>query len=149
MRAIRKFFTGVLLLIGVLAAGFIFVEYYPFIFSRKVSGVLVSIERIQLNVSLMQNASDEKVNPSLFSFALAIREDSGEIVAASAEDRQWAAAIKGNCIEAVFYPYPPWKVMKSGTYFNARMDRMSVCPEKAAAALGGEVPVTPPTVPNN
>lgn len=134
MRAVRRFFFGMIILIACVGLGFIFVNFYPYIFSRTVKGVLVSIERIQLNVSLLQS-SDEKVNPSLFSFALAIREDSGEIVAASAEDRQWAAAQKGNCIEAVFYPYPPWQVMKSGTYYNARLDKMSECPEKAKAVL--------------
>ncbi len=135
MRAIRKFFFGLIILVGFVGIGFIFVEFYPYIFSRKVTGVLVSIERIQLNVSLMQTSGDQQMNPSLFSFALAIREDSGEIVAASAEDRQWAAAAKGNCVEAVYYPYPPWQVMKSGTYHNARLDKMTDCPEKAKAVL--------------
>lgn len=143
MRAVRKFFTALLILIGFVAMSFIFIEYYPFIFSRKVSGVLVSIERIQLNVSLLQTGSEEAVNPSLFSFALAIQEDSGEIVSASAEDRQWAAAIKGKCVDAVFYPYPPWKVMKSGTYFNARLDGSRDCPEKAAKVLGTALPELP------
>lgn len=123
-----------------------FVNYYPFIFSRKVNGVLMSVDRVQLNVSLMQSGG-ERVDPTLFSFAVAIREDSGEIVTASAEDRQWAAAQKGFCAEATYYPYPFWKVMKSGTYFNARLDRLYECPEKAAKVLpqlNGAAPTATP-----
>lgn len=144
MNAVKGFIFSAVALLGLVGTGYIFVEFYPFIFSRKVSGVLVSVERLQLNVSLMQT-SEQTVNPQLYSFALAIREDSGEIVAASAEDRQWAAATKGNCVEAVFYPYPPWKVMKAGTYYNARLDRLSDCPDKAAQALRSQE-VTPPAV---
>lgn len=34
------------------------VNYYPYIFSRSVDGVLVSVEKIQLNVALMQTGGD-------------------------------------------------------------------------------------------
>lgn len=116
-----------LVILGLLGMGF--VEFYSFIFARKVKGVVESIERVQLNVSLMQNGGGDtgNINPQLFSFAVAIREPSGEILTASAEDRQWASVQKGLCVEAVYYPYPPWKVMKAGTYFNARLDRLYDC----------------------
>lgn len=74
------------------------------------------------------------MNPQLFSFAIAIRTDDGEIVTASTEDRQWAAALQGRCVTAQYYPYPPWKLAKGGTYFNARLDRQYECPERAARA---------------
>lgn len=120
------------------------INYWPYIFSRKVTGVLLSVDRVQVNVSLMQG-SGEKLDPTLFSFAVAIREDTGEIVTASAEDRQWAAAQRGLCAEATYYPYPPWQVMKSGTYFNARLDRLFECPEKAASLPPIHIPGYPPT----
>lgn len=96
-------------------------------------GVLTSSERVQLNVALMQTSSStDTMNPQFFSFAVAIRTDDGEIITASAEDRQWAAAQIGRCVTATFYPYPPWRLEKSGTYSNARLDRMYECPERAA-----------------
>lgn len=124
-------------------AGFIFVTYYPFIFSRKVHGVIESIQRIDMNVSLLQQAGQD-LNPQLFSFAVAIKDEkTGEIVTASAEDRQWAVAQKGQCAIAVFYPYPPWNVMKAGTYYNARLDHLSDCQGAGAPP----VPQAPPTAP--
>ncbi len=131
MKSIHRIFYGIAFIcVGILVA-YSFTNYYSFIFARKVHGVILSVDRVQLNVSLMQTTAGEKMDPQLFSFAVAIREDNGEILTASAEDRQWAAAQRGLCAEAMYYPYPPWKVMKSGTYFNARLDRLYECPDKA------------------
>lgn len=135
MQTIKRYLRILLSLVifGLLA--FFFVEFYSYIFSRRVKGVIESIERVQLNVALMQSGSpDDRVNPQLFSFSVAVREPNGEILTASAEDRQWAVAKQGLCVEAVFYPYPPWKLMKSGTYFNARLDRLFDCSSGAADA---------------
>lgn len=122
---IIKLFLAFVLFVGL---GFVFLEYYPFLFSRRVKGVVEAIERIDVPVALIQRAQ-QPLNPQIFSFSVAIREPSGEIVTASAEDRQWAVVQKGQCAEAVFYPYPPWQVMKSGTYFNARLDKLMDCPK--------------------
>lgn len=108
-------------------AAFIFINFYSFLFSRKVIGVIENIERVQLSVSLMQTSSTDKINPGLYSFAVAIKEKTGEIVTASAEDRQWAVARPGQCAEAVYYPYPPWKLEKANTYFGARLEKLSDC----------------------
>lgn len=126
MARMKLIFRVALALVLVAAAVAVYVEYYPFLFSRRVKGVIESVERIHLDVALMQSSSDQ-VNPQLFSFSVAVREPSGEIVTASAEDRQWAVAQKGFCVEAVFYPYPWWHVMKSGTFYNARLDKMYDC----------------------
>lgn len=136
-KVVRGFMQTVKAIVGViilLALGLGFIKWYPYIFSVKVDGVLQKVERVQLNVSLMQTTGNmsEAMNPQLFSFAVAIRTDNGEIVTASAEDRQWAAAQIGNCVTATYYPYPPWQLDKSGTYHNARLDRQYECPERAS-----------------
>ncbi len=96
-------------------------------------GVIVKVERVQLNVALMQMQGDlpaSQINPQLYSFAVAIKEPTGEIVTASAEDRQWAVAEAGKCAEAVYYPYPPWKFEKANTYFGARLEKLMDCPQQ-------------------
>ncbi|MFN7728508.1 MAG: hypothetical protein ACK5P7_05080 [Bdellovibrio sp.] len=131
MNSVKRYLKAILVLVIVAFATYIFVEFYPFIFSKKVVGVIENVERIQLNVSLMQNSGDaganSTINPQLFSFSVAIKSTDGEIHTSSAEDRQWAVAQKGQCVEAVLYPYPPWKLMKGGTYFNARLDKLFEC----------------------
>lgn len=125
----RFFYT--LLGLGIFASLiYILVIFYPYIFSKHVTGVIESVERVQLNVSLLQQSSENnnQINPQLFSFSIAIKTADGEIHTSSAEDRQWAVAQKGQCVEAQLYPYPPWKLMKGGTYFNARLDRLFECP---------------------
>lgn len=116
MKSVKLILVG-LILVGI---GSIFVKYYSFIFSRRVVGTIEKIERVQLNVALMQTtgAPNEKLNSELYSFAVAIKQADGEIVTASAEDRQWAVAQQGQCAEAVYYPYPPWKFEKANTYFG-------------------------------
>lgn len=142
----KSVFRTLVLLVIVVMGGFIFITYYPFIFSRKVNGVIESIQRIDMNVALLQQ-SGQDFNPQLFSFAVAIKDTkTGEIVTASAEDRQWAVASKGQCAQAVFYPYPPWNVMKSGTYYNARLDHLSDCSGGSAsppAPTPDQVPTQP------
>lgn len=125
MKSLKLIIIG-LVLVGV---GSIFVKYYSFIFSRRVVGTIEKIERVQLNVALMQTtgAPGDKLNSDLFSFAVAIKEASGEIVTASAEDRQWAVAQQGQCAEAVYYPYPPWRFDKANTYFGARLEKLTEC----------------------
>lgn len=127
-----RYVRAILILMVLGFCGYVFVVFYPYIFSKKVEGVIESVERIQLNVSLMQNTGtqggNDQINPQLFSFSVAIKTKDGEIFTASAEDRQWAVAQKGQCVEAQLYPYPPWKLMKGGTFFNARLDRLFECP---------------------
>jgi hypothetical protein len=108
-------------------AGFIFINYYSYIFSRKVKGVIEKVERVELNVALMQTDGTGRMNPQLYSFAVAIKEPNGEIVTASSEDRQWAVVKEGQCAEAIYYPYPPWKLDKANTYYGARLEKLSDC----------------------
>lgn len=124
----KGFVRWTILLVLLVGGSYLVFNFYSFIFSRKVQGEVVSIERVQVNVSLIQQqGAQSHLNPELFSFAVAVKEASGEIVTASAEDRQWAVVQKGQCVVARFYPYPPWNLMKSGTYYNARLDHLSDC----------------------
>ncbi|MCE3011014.1 MAG: hypothetical protein LW875_10420 [Proteobacteria bacterium] len=125
-----KFSKWLVSLIVGLAVIFIFVKYYSFIFSEKIEGIVEKVERVQLNVSLMQvqDSPGTSLNPALYSFAVAIKTKNGEIKTSSAEDRQWAVVEAGKCAEARFYPYPFWNLNKAGTYFNARLIKYFDCP---------------------
>jgi hypothetical protein len=130
-----KYLKIVLAVIFVGFAAVIYFNFYGYIHSRKVDGVIVDVKRVDVNVSIMQqtgtdNNANAKLNSQLFSFAVAIKDGSGEIVTATSEDRQWAVAKPGQCAVARFYPYPPWNLDKDGTYHNARLDRLSECPVK-------------------
>ncbi len=128
MATLKKMAISGALIAALILAGFVVINFYSFIFSRRVIGVIEKVERVQLNVSLMQSPGNPaQINPALYSFAVAIREKSGEIVTASAEDRQWAVAQAGQCAEAVYYPYPPWRLDKANTYFGARLEKLFDC----------------------
>lgn len=111
-----------------LALGFGVVNYYSFIFSRDVVGVVVDVERIELNTAIVTRQQGDV--PFMHSFAVAVKEASGEIVTSSSEDRQWAVVKPGQCVEARYFPYPPWNLQKSGTYFGARLLKLEDCAKK-------------------
>ncbi|MGE3974248.1 MAG: hypothetical protein AB7F59_06960 [Bdellovibrionales bacterium] len=119
-----KVLIGVLV---ILALGYGFVAFYPYIFAKTVVGKVEKIERIDLNVALMQNNAQDRMNSQLFSFAVAIQSSDGTIHTASTEDRQWAAVSPGVCVTAKFFPYPPWNLEKSGTFYGARVLETHVC----------------------
>lgn len=115
------------LLLLLIAAGFICVKYYSFIFARTVVGKVVDVENVLQPTTIIQGNALQKLPSQIFSFAIGIQDDKGEIVTASSEDRQWAVVKKGQCAEAKFFPYPPWVLSKSGTYFGARLLKLSDC----------------------
>ncbi len=117
-----KWFLSVVFLIGL---GFGFVEYYSFIFARRVVGEVVDVQKIELTAAIVTRPQGDV--PFMHSFAIAVKESTGEIVTASSEDRQWAVVKAGQCIEARYFPYPPWNLQKSGTYFGARLLKLAEC----------------------
>lgn len=129
MAAISKFlkFLLVLVIIGVIV--WAVVDNYSVIFSKKITGEITAVERVEIPVALISRA-ESNINEKVFSFAIGIKDQkTGEIYTASSEDRQWAVAQKGQCADAVFLPYPPWQLKKKDTYFGARLTRLYECPK--------------------
>jgi hypothetical protein len=123
----KKFSITLVLFLLIGFSGFVTVKYWSYLFARTVNGVISDVQRVSMPVAVLSGQSDGNNNKELFSFAVGILEDSGEIVTSSSEDRQWAVAKPGQCAQAKFYPYPPWEFEKSGTYFNARLIRLHAC----------------------
>ncbi len=118
-----------LLLILLGGAGFVCVKYYSFVFAKNVKGEILRVERVSQPGAIIAGSKPIPTDV-MFSFAVSIRDEKGEIHTASAEDRQWAIAASGQCAEAKFFPYPPWELDAAGTYFGARLVRLYDCPKK-------------------
>ena len=130
----KKFLYAIILVIILMGSSVAFVRFYSYIFAREVKGVIVNVEKPTAPMAIVgsENANQKLAERQLFSYAVAIQVDDGEIVTASTEDRQWAVAEKGKCVVAKFYPYPPWEFDKSGTFFGARLLRMQECAQVQA-----------------
>jgi hypothetical protein len=119
---------GILLALVILfAASFATYKYYGYIFSKTVTGKILKVDRVSQPQAIIANGSAIPAS-QMFSFAVAIRDDKGEIHTASSEDRQWAVAQEGQCVEAKFFPYAPWELDQAGTFHNARLIRLFDCP---------------------
>lgn len=106
---------------------YVLVSFYPYIFSRKVEGVIMAVERVTPPMAILTNPG-QAASAQIFSFAVGVRDEkTGEIVTGSTEDRQWAVAKPGQCAEAEFFPYPPWEFPKWGTYYNVRLLMLRDC----------------------
>lgn len=139
----KKFRNLLFLFIFLAITAYIFVNFYSYIFSRKVEGVITAVERVTPPMAIMTGPG-QGMNQQVFSFAVGIRDTkNGEIVTGSTEDRQWAVARPGQCVEAEFFPYPPWDFPKWGTYFNVRLLKLRDCPP----GVGQPQAVPPPSEP--
>ena len=121
-----KIFLLLVLLLGGGAAVFS-IKNYSLVFAKTVRGAVVRVERVNTGDAILgsRNIPDYQ----LFSYAVAIRDEEGEIHTASSVDRQWAVVASGQCAQARFFPYPPWDFEKAGTYFGARLERLFDCKE--------------------
>ncbi|HVK60150.1 MAG TPA: hypothetical protein VM432_01320 [Bdellovibrionales bacterium] len=128
MKQVKQVFYILIAAIVLVGALYTVVNYYGYIFSQRVSGEILEVERLNQGAALVAPGS---IAPeALFSFAVAIKADTGEIFTASTQDRQWAVAKKGMCVEALFYPYPFWELDRAGTWNNARLIKLRDCPAK-------------------
>ncbi len=121
-----KIFGVIVTLLLLLSLGaYITFNFYGYVFAKTIIGEITDVERVTQPTTVIGSQIPAS---QLYSFAVAIRSKSGEIHTASTEDRQWAVAKKGQCVEAKFFPHAPWQLDKSGTYYGARLLRLFDCP---------------------
>ena len=128
----------ILVLCGiVLAAGYTAVRYYSFLFSKNFAGQVDAVERVTEVTAIV--GSRPLPSSELYSYSVSLLLPNGEHVTSTSEDRQWAVVRKGQCVQAKFYPYPPWELDKAGTFFNARLLKLADCQSVVAKDLGLDV----------
>jgi hypothetical protein len=131
MQAAASALRKLLIIVAIALVGWLINLNYSFLFSKTVSGEVLGVERVSQPAAIIGGT---QISPEqMFSFAVMIRAFDGTMFTASSEDRQWAVVKKGYCVEARFYPYPPWNLEKAGTYFNARLVRPFECEREAPA----------------
>lgn len=90
----------------------------------------MAVERVNPQMAFLA-ADGQAPSAQLFSFAVGVKDEkTNEIVTGSTEDRQWAVARTNQCVEALFFPYPPWNINKWGTYYNVRLLKLFECSDK-------------------
>ncbi len=153
MRAFIQKFTmilmSIILLVGIGYAVIAFfgrgeVNLYSVLFSQNIEGVVENVEKVSPQVALVGGGITAATSKELFSFAVGIKTKNGEIITGTTEDRQWAIVQKGQCARAKFYPYPPWDLDKSGTFYNVRLLKLWDCGSTVAPQATAPVSQTNP-----
>jgi len=119
---------------------------YSFLFSKKVIGPIVEIDRVAPQDMILNSRQPDPL--LVHTFAIAIKDQSGDIFTASTTDERWAIARRGFCVEARFWPYPPWDFARFGTYQNAQLLQLRDCksmnlPDLISAAMPVATPAAP------
>lgn len=124
MRLVKSTLIGLTLLAIFAGSLWFFVRYYSFLFSERVTGIVRRVD-VRDTRPVVPNSNGE--TPSALSCAVAVQTKTGEIFTSACEDQEWSVVTQGDCVEAVFYPYPPWNLEKAGTYLNARLKKQFEC----------------------
>lgn len=149
MRGLKIFMRWLMvLLIAVGSTSFVILNY-SWVFSKRVKGKIVNVERVTDPSAVISARVTEE---QLHSYAILIQGQDGKLYTASSEDRKWQVAKKGYCVDTLLYRYPPWNFNKANTFFNARLDELSLCPgeteppkeEPQAAPEKKDLPVVVP-----
>lgn len=158
MKAIGGFLKALILLVivgGILA---VVITNYAWVFSKRVKGEVVSVERVTAPTAILGNKVTEG---QMYSYSVLIQGEDGKLYSSSSEDRQWAVVKKGYCVDALLYRYPPWEVSQGNTFFNARVEQIRICPGQTAlpdapapaaavpSAPAGEAPPTAAPAPGS
>lgn len=123
MKRLKNWLMSIGIVIGLLVLGSIYIVFYSYIHQRRVIGPVNGVNQLFDNIAYM--AGSKNPSPQIYSAAVAVKDKSTqEIVTGSTEDRQWGVVKEGQCVEAVFFPYPPWNLQKAGTYYNARVIKL-------------------------
>jgi hypothetical protein len=144
--AVWKFLRILLMVLIAVAACVFVITQYSWVFSKRVHGKIVNVERVTDPSSILSS----KVTPEqLHAYAILIQGDDGKLYTASSDDRKWQVAKKGYCVDALLYRYPPWELDKANGYFNARLDELLICPgeTKPPEEEGKESTPAPPATP--
>lgn len=123
MKALGKWLVRILIFVGILVAASVYMVYYSYFHSRTVIGPVSGVKQLLENTAIL--AGNQDPSNKIYSFAVGVKDTkTQEIVTGSSEDRQWGVVKDGQCVEAVFFPYPPWNLQKAGTYFNVRVHKL-------------------------
>ena len=134
MQLVSRWFRILSILAFLVLAVYVSVRYYSFLFSKDFAGQVDAVERVTEVTAIL--GARPLPGSELYSYSVSLLLPSGEHVTATSEDRQWAVVRKGQCVQAKFYPYPPWELDKAGTYFNARLLKLADCQSEVAKEMG-------------
>lgn len=123
MKALKKWLLSILIFVGIVLMASVYLVYYSYFHSRTVMGPVSGVKQLLENTAFV--AGSQEPSSKIYSFAVGVKDvKTQEIVTGSSEDRQWGVVKEGQCVEAIFFPYPPWNLQKAGTYFNVRVQKL-------------------------
>lgn len=123
MKTLKKWFMSILIFIVLVSLVSGYLIFYSYIHKRTIVGPVNGVKQLLENTAFVAGSQDPSTK--IYSFAVGVKDHkTGEIVTGSTEDRQWGVVKEGQCVEAEFFPYPPWNLQKAGTYFNVRVQKL-------------------------
>lgn len=129
MNKVRGFLRALILMAIVVFAVIFVITNYSWVFAKKVKGEVVDVQRVTAPTAVFGNRATEA---QMYSYSVLLKGEDGELYTSASEDRQWQVVKKGYCVDALLYRYPPWHFDKGNNFFNARVEKIRVCPGQSA-----------------
>ncbi len=125
MQQMKVLIRLVIVVAIVLVVGGFVVAKYSWVFSKKVEGKILNVQRVTDPSAFL---GSKAIAEQMHSYAILIQGHDGRLYTASSEDRQWQVASPGYCVKALLYRYPFWDLERANTFFNARVEELHLCP---------------------
>jgi hypothetical protein len=139
MKSLTGFLKVLVVVVVLLAVGGLVISNYAWVFSKRVTGKVVDVERVTDPTAIISSRVTEA---QMYSYSVLIQGDDGHLYTASSEDRKWQVVKKGYCVEALLFRYPPWMLERANTFYNAQVKDVKVCPGETTLP---ETPAEKPT----
>ncbi|MGE4131185.1 MAG: hypothetical protein AB7F86_06070 [Bdellovibrionales bacterium] len=133
IKSVLWMFFAILIVAGI---GTFVVTNYSYVFSKRVKGKILDVQRVTNPSAVF---TSKVTDAQIHSYSILIQGDDGKLYTSSSDDRQWQVAGKGYCVEVLLYRYPPWNLEKGNTYYNARLEELSLC-NGQPVPMGSEAP---------
>lgn len=143
MRAILgiKSFVKYLILAALVVGALAFVvANYSWVFAKRVHGRIINVERVTDPNAIISGRVTEA---QMHTYAILIQGEDGRLYTANSDNPRWEVAKKGYCVDTLLYRYPPWQLERANTFFNARLDELSLCPGESTPPTNDPAPPAP------
>ena len=91
------------LLLVLIAGTFICVNYYSYVFARTVVGKVVDVQNVLQATTIIQGMQSGKLPGQVFSFAIGIMDDKGEMSPQAAKTGSGPSSKKDNVLKRSFF----------------------------------------------
>ena len=137
LRGLKSFGKYLIVAAILIGSGAFVLANYSWVFAKRVHGRILNVERVTDPNAII---SARVTEAQMHTYAILIQGEDGRLYTANSENSRWEIAKKGYCVDALLYRRPFWELKVANTFYDARLDELSLCPGETAPPQGDPAP---------